>query len=118
MAFSWGRERVRSIDYNPYPQVSILHKSKMMGSRPKAGHKILCYDPPAGRHRDFEIAWRGLPKRQRQCVEVRFVNGSMIGEDGRLLTKCELANICGVSPVAFRSNVQYGLQKIEYIITL
>jgi len=118
LAFSWGAERLRSVNYNPYPSVNILHASKMGRSSNKPGHKILCYDPPVGRHRDFEIAWRMLPKRQRECVECRFVTGSIIWDDGNMATWGQLTKGYGhgLNKAAFKSNVQYGLRRIEYVI--
>lgn len=113
LAWSWGDDRLKAVDFNPYPTVNIIHGDKVFSGR--AGHKILCYDPPAGRHRDFELAWRKLPKRQRECVEVRFVLGSVC-VDGVQFTKRQLAKAAGLSKARFAENVQRGLTRIQYLI--
>ena len=116
LAFTWGTDKLRGLDYNPYPRTSILHWSRMAGSRGRPGSVILCYDPPSGRMRDFEIAWRSLPKRQRECIEVRFVYGSIVFDDGRVATKSQLASWYGVSVETLVTNVQRGTRRISHII--
>ena len=103
------------MDYNPYPTVNILHNSRLVSGSGKPGHKILCYDPPPGRHRDFELAWRALPDRQRECVEVRFAGGGA-KEDGTVPTVRDLAGSIGMEHEAFKKNVYRGINRIEYLI--
>ena len=111
IAHAWGQERLNGLDYNPYPNTNILHNSKM-GKGGSPGHKILCHDP-SGKYRAFELAWKSLPTKQRESVEVKFVYGNAVTEDGKALTNRQLAGIIGLSQSAFLSNVKYGLRKIE-----
>ena len=111
LAHSWGQEKLKGLDFNPYPNTNILHKSKLV-SAGSPGHKILCYDP-SGRYKDFEVAWRKLPKRQRESVEVKFIYGNAVTDEGKSLTNKQLANVLGISPTAFQSNIKYALKRIE-----
>lgn len=115
IAWAWGDEKNKERGFNPYPRTNIL--SPEHGGQGTGKDRILCYDP-SGRYKDFEIAWRSLPKRQRECVYTRFVIGGVVDEEsGKPLTKRQIAEVVGCSYDSFKANLSRALKRIKYLIS-
>lgn len=108
----WHR---RNDDFTGFGGVSLQYRIWREGhvSRSMPGHKILCPEQP--KHlRIVDLGVSRLPKRQRECVQVKFF--SPLKDDGNAPTHREMASGMGISKYAFERNVSRAKKALTTIL--
>ncbi len=117
LAYAWSQDKIQELDFNSFSNVNILHRDRLAGiQHGKAGHRILCYDPPENIKRqfiNFDNAWKDLNKRPKYCVYARFVLGGVPDENGRMPNIRQIALDSDMSKCTFDRNVSRGLRTIQ-----
>lgn len=117
LAYAWSVDKIKALGFNPYSDTNILHRDRLAGIQfGRSGHKILCYDPPEEIKEQlvrFDIEWKQLCKRPKQCIYLKYVIGGIPSTLGHLPTARQLARANKMSLDAFDRNVQRGLKTMD-----
>jgi len=123
--YTWGKDQLRSNNYNPHSSTNTLDRYRKEGevqSAP-ARDKILCYDPKEPKTEQAEQIlresnaiqreWLKLDKWQKACVYGKFVETQEIKEDGNLTTAKEVADNLGIGKDKFDEHWSRGVRRIN-----